>query len=120
MAHFAELDENNIVLRVIVVSDNDCLNENGNESEFVGAKFCSHLLGGRWIQTSYNNNIRQRFAGPGFYYDEEKNVFIGLQPFPSWVLDENNEWVAPIPRPEGYYYWDEEQQSWVQTPPNYS
>lgn len=112
MAHFAELDETNTVKRVIVVSNDDCLDENGIESEEVGAAFCAKLLGGRWIQTSYNNNMRQRFAGVGCKYDPDKDVFIGVQPFPSWVLDESNEWVAPKPRPSDSHWWNEEIQDW--------
>ena len=67
MAHFAELDENNIVKRVIVVNNSDCCNENGEEKEEIGIAFCERLFGGgRWVQTSYNNNFRNRFAGKGF------------------------------------------------------
>lgn len=115
MAHFAELHTNNVVLRVIVVSDDDCKDANGNESEAVGAAFCERLLGGRWIQTSYNNNIRKRYAGIGFTYDANADVFVAPQPFPSWSLDENHDWQPPKPRPEDQkaYTWDENSLSWV-------
>jgi hypothetical protein len=76
MAHFAEIDENNIVLRVIVVGDEDCHDQDGNENEAIGAKFCHDLLGGRWIQTSYNNRIRGKYAGIGDTYDATKDEFI--------------------------------------------
>ena len=66
MAHFAQLDYNNIVVQVIVVNNDDCKDSAGNESEEVGAEFCQKLLGGRWIQTSYNHNIRKNFAGIGY------------------------------------------------------
>ena len=76
MAHFAELDENNNVLRVIVVSNDDCLDQTQNENEAIGALFCHKLLGGKWIQTSYNSNIRGKYAGIGDYYNEETDTFI--------------------------------------------
>ena len=115
MAHFAELDANNTVLRVIVVSNDDCKDANGNESEAVGAAFCQRLLGGRWIQTSYNNNIRKRYAGIGFTYNADADVFIDPQPFPSWTLDENHDWQPPVPRPEtdDPYFWSEDDMAWV-------
>lgn len=75
MAHFAELDENNVVLRVIVVNDEDCLDQFGNESEIVGTTFCHKLLGGRWIQTSYTNKIRNKYASTGDIYDPVKDIF---------------------------------------------
>jgi len=80
MAHFAELNENNIVTRVIVVSNDDCLDQYGNENEAIGALFCHNLLGGRWIQTSYNANFRGIYAGMGDYYDEELDIFIAPAP----------------------------------------
>lgn len=114
MAHFAELGEDNVVLRVIVVHDNECKDENGNESEIVGAQFCRSLFGGTWKQTSYNGNFRKRFAGIGFTYDSSKNVFIEPKPFESWILnEETTEWEAPVPYPaEGDYFWNEESKSW--------
>lgn len=75
MAHFAEIDENNIVLRVIVVSNEDCGNLEFPESEPIGAAFCTDLLGGVWKQTSYNNNFRGWFAGIGMVYDQELDEF---------------------------------------------
>ena len=115
MAHFAELDENNNVLRVIVVGDQDTADDQGNEVEAIGIEFCQNLLGGNWIQTSYNDNIRKQYAGIGFSYDSDADVFIGLQPFPSWSLDDNYDWQAPTPRPDGFNWdWDEDSQTWVE------
>jgi hypothetical protein len=108
MAHFAELDENNIVTRVLVVS---------NDLEHRGADFLANDLGlgGNWIQTSYNNNIRKQYAGIGFSYDPVADVFITPQPYTSWSLDENYDWQAPTPRPKGMdWYWDEATLSWVE------
>lgn len=76
MAHFAELNDENEVLRVIVVNNEDCLNDEGQECEATGIAFCQNLLGGRWIQTSYNGNFRGRFAGIGMVYDEIADEFV--------------------------------------------
>ena len=76
MAHFAQLDENNVVLQVIVVHNNDCLNDDGNESESVGIAFCQSLFPGtRWRQTSYNGNMRGVYAGIGYTYNPTLDVF---------------------------------------------
>jgi len=117
MAHFAELDENNIVTRVLVIGNEDCQDSEGNEDETVGIAFCRSLFGEdtNWKQTSYNSNFRNTFAGIDYTYDETNDVFYKPQPFPSWSLDENFDWVAPAPhsvRPlntdEVYYWWDED------------
>jgi hypothetical protein len=76
MAHFAEIDSNSIVLRVIVVNNSDILDANGNESEEIGKQFCSNLLGGNWVQTSYNGNFRGIYAGTGHTYDIDNDVFV--------------------------------------------
>ena len=115
MAHFAELDDTNTVLRVIVVSDADTLDENGNESEAVGAAFCNKLFGGRWVQTSYNNSIRARFAEIGGAYNEALDAFISPKPYDSWVFEEpTRDWVPPTPKPDDgrKYIWDEATVSW--------
>lgn len=106
MAHWAELDDNNIVLRVLVGDNND---PNGDE----GYQWLLDNLGGRWIQTSYNGKIRKQYAGIGFYYDEIADVFIAPQPFPSWILNKNHDWQAPKAKPEGDAYWDESKGDWV-------
>ena len=115
MAHFAELDENNIVTRVIVVHNNELVDTSGNESEAKGVEFCSTLFGHtNWVQTSYNNNMRKQFAGIGYTYDSDSNVFVAPQPYPSWSLDDNSDWQPPTPMPEddNMYSWNEETQSW--------
>ena len=83
MAHFAELDENNIVTRVIVVHNNELINENGMESEQKGIDFCIAHYGGTWIQTSYNGNFRGKYASGGYIYDPVKDEFIAPE-----VIDE--------------------------------
>ena len=117
MAHFAQLDENNVVLQVIVVNNNDCLDENGNESEAVGVNFCQNLLGGTWKQTSYNGNMRFNYAGIGYQYDAIRNAFIPSKPYPSWVLNETTcQWSAPTPMPTDgkSYSWNEDQLAWLE------
>lgn len=113
MAHFAELGIDNVVLRVIVVNNAELLNENGVEEEERGIAFCRNLLGGTWIQTSYNNSFRKRFAGKGYTYSSTDDVFIPPKPFNSWTLNNDFEWEPPTPRPEtGFYRWNESSQSW--------
>jgi hypothetical protein len=109
MGHFAEIDSTNTVLRVIVVAD---------EHEANGAEWCNNLLGGTWVQTSYNNRIRKQYAGIGFTYDAVADVFITPKPFASWSLDENYDWQAPIDYPADgkKYLWDEANQVWVESP----
>lgn len=117
MAHFAELDENNVVLRVIVVANDDTADANGNEVESIGAAFCQKLLGGNWVQTSYNGKIRKHYAGIGYTYDVARDAFVPPQPYPSWVLNTNTaQWESPVPYPNDgkAYYWDEAMQLWVQ------
>ena len=114
MAHFAEI-VNGIVARVIVVSNADTAS-NGVEDGAIGAAFCHNLLGGEWMQTSYNNNIRYNYAGIGYTYDAVRDAFIAPQPYPSWVLDEATcRWTAPVPMPSegGPWAWDEDTESWV-------
>jgi len=114
MAHFAKL-ENNIVTNVIVVSNQDILDENGQESEQKGIDFCSNLLGGTWKQTSYNAKIRKNYAGIGYIYNETLDAFIPPQPFASWILDETKaQWKAPVDMPtdDKMYSWDEATTSW--------
>ena len=108
MAHFAEINSDNIVQRVIVVPD---------EHEANGAEWCNNLLGGIWIQTSYNGNIRKQYAGIGYTYDEANDVFICPQPYGSWTLDDNFDWQPPTPMPvvEGKKYaWFEPNRVWIE------
>ena len=115
MAHFAELDENNVVLRVIVVDNKDTSDVNGVEKEYIGAAFCERILGGRWVQTSYSNSFRKRFAAIGYIYNAEIDAFIPPQPYPSWILNPTTaSWEAPVPKPEeGSWAWEESSLSWV-------
>jgi len=115
MAHFAQLD-GNTVIQVIVVANEDTADEDGNEVESIGIQFCENLLGGTWIQTSYNDNMRKQYAGIGYTYDPDADVFIDPQPFPSWSLDENHDWQPPTPYPDdgNSYVWDEASTSWKQ------
>lgn len=120
MAHFAELDSENKVLRVIAVNNAELLDANGIESEDKGRAFCASLFGGNWIQTSYNAKFRKRYAGIGHTYDPQRDAFIPPKPFPSWVLNEDTcLWDAPVPYPtDGKpYTWDEAAQSWVEFVP---
>ena len=120
MAHFAQLDENNVVTQVIVVSNEDTSDSNGVEDELIGIAFCKKLLGAntRWKQTSYNNNMRVRYAGIGYSYNEALDAFIPPKPFNSWVLNNDTaNWESPLgPPPElaqeeidarSFYSWDE-------------
>lgn len=120
MAHFAELDGNNVVTRVIVVDNKDTSDENGNEVEAIGIAFCQNLLGGNWVQTSYNNNFRAHYAGIGYTYDTALDAFIPPKPYPSWVLNSQTcNWDAPVPNPNDgkAYDWDETTTSWVEAKP---
>ena len=114
MAHFAQLNDQNIVMQVIVVANEELL-ENGVESEDKGIAFCQSLLGGQWIQTSYNGNIRKNYAGIGYTYDSGIDAFIPPKPFPSWVLNQTTaQWEAPVAMPTDgkRYSWNEQTQQW--------
>ena len=107
MAQWAEINQNNEVLRVVVTDNND---PNGDE----GYQWLIENLGGTWVQTSYNRSIRKNYAGIGFTYDPNLDAFIPPKPFNSWLLVEQTcQWQAPVPRPEGNYLWDEDSGSWL-------
>jgi hypothetical protein len=115
VAHFAELDNNSVVLRVIVVSNADTSTPDGTEIESIGVAFCQRLFGGNWRQTSYNGNFRKRYAGIGYTYNSQLDAFIPPKPYPSWVLNETTaDWEAPVPYPTDgkVYFWDEGTLSW--------
>jgi len=117
MAHFAELGENNVVLRVIVVDNKDTSDANGVEVEAIGAEFCRNLLGGTWKQTSYNANFRKNYAGIGYTYDSGRDAFVPPKPFASWTLDEDTaRWQAPVAYPTDgkIYTWDEDTVNWIE------
>ena len=122
MAHFAKI-ENNVVVQVLVVDNKDIQDENGDEQESLGQLFLNELLSeATWVQTSYNHNFRKQYAGIGYTYDSVKEKFIKSQPYPSWSLDDNDDWQAPVPYPDDadinggdkVYDWDEETTSWVE------
>ena len=103
MSHWAELDENNVVIRVLV-GDNNEADE--------GYQWLIDNLGGTWVQTSYNNRIRGTYAGISYSYNADEDIFIAPQPYPSWIRV-GSFWEAPIPMPtDGMYSWNEEDQSW--------
>jgi hypothetical protein len=118
MAHFAKLDDNNVVVSVHVVN-NDVITIDGNESEQAGIDFLTNLHGhSKWKQTSYNGNIRKRYAGIGYSYDEALDAFITPKPFPSWSFNQITcDWDAPVAKPSDSktYAWDEVSQSWIET-----
>lgn len=107
MAHYAFLDENNIVTEVIVGKD---------ETEGDWETYYGTIRNQRCIRTSYNGNIRKNYAGVGYSYDDTRDAFIPPQPYPSWTLNEKTcLWDAPIPMPDnGLYKWDETNQQWVE------
>ena len=126
MAHFAELNGNNVVLRVIVVANKDTTNANGEEAENIGIAFCRSLFGvnTNWKQTSYNVNFRKNYAGIGFTYNADIDAFVPPKPYASWVLNnETAQWEAPVPMPADagtgeppkMYSWDEATTSWKET-----
>ena len=122
MAHFAEIDSDNKVLRVVVACNDDVNANGGDQSESAAEHFKTvaplSILGVKWVQTSYNSNFRNTFAGIGSTYDEANDVFISPQPYPSWTLN-NFKWEPPVPKPEDdidnpvIYVWDEDNQQWV-------
>ena len=125
MAHFAEIDSNNRVLRVVVIDNLDVDSHGGDQSE----EAASHVnnivplsdIGVKWVQTSYNNNFRKKYAGVNDIYDPVKDKFITPQPHPSWTLNSDADWEAPVPYPSNNLYnglpvreiiWDEDAQKW--------
>ena len=121
MAHYAELDSNNVVKQVIVVSNADTSTAQGEEKESIGIAFCERLLGGTWVKTSYNATIRKNYAGIGYTYDKDRDAFIPPKPYASWVLDETTcRWNAPVAMPSDagqgdppkMYTWNENTTSW--------
>ncbi len=128
MAHFAELNKDNKVLRVVVACNQDIANNGGEQSEQAAEHFktvCPFSEEGvKWVQTSYNNNFRKKYAGIGDTFDIVKNKFIANQPFASWLLDANDDWQAPVVYPTITTYgdsvrfvisWDEAGQRWIGT-----
>ena len=102
MAYYAQI-VNDIVTTVVVV--NDDIHD--------GDQFCTDLFGGQWKQT-YIDTASKNYAAVGYTYNAVNQNFIAPQPYPSWTLDSNDIWKPPVPQPDGNYYWNEEQQTWVQ------
>lgn len=121
MSHFAQLDENNSVLSVIVINNNDVGEPNFSfpETEIIGQHFINNVLklSGTWKQTSYNGSFRKNYAGMGYVYDNIRDAFIPPKPFASWILNEETcLWESPVPYPNDgkMYQWDESQLSWIE------
>jgi len=116
MAHFAKLNDKNIVIAVHVVNNQVILKSDGTESELKGKQFLNSILGqAKWVQTSYNGTFRKNFAGIGFTYDSDRDAFIAAKPFNSWILNEDTcRWESPIPYPSDgkLYTWNEEALNW--------
>ena len=126
MAHYAELDINNKVIRVLTACNQDIATHGGELSEEAANYFGTYTPfsknGVKWVQTSYNNNFRKQYAGIGYTFDSTKNKFISPQPFASWSLDSNDDWQAPVTYPTVTTYgdnvkyfisWDEAGQRWT-------
>lgn len=115
MAHFAKLDSNNIVTEILVVNNDVILKADNTESELKGKQFLNGTFGqAKWVQTSYNGNFRKQYAGIGYTYDSDNDVFIAPKPFDSWTLDSNYDWQPPTPYPTDgeVYIWNEDDQTW--------
>ena len=126
MAHYAELDKNNVVIRVLTACNQDIADNGGELSEQAANYFGTYTPflkeGVKWVQTSYHGNFRKQYAARGYTYDSVKDKFIAPQPFPSWVLDSNDDWEAPVAYPtvktyeDGIIYsisWDEDNKKWI-------
>lgn len=122
MAHFAKIDENNLVTQVVVVDNKDTSDAAGVEKEHIGAAHLEKILGGTWKQTSYNGNLRKNYAGIGYTFDAGRDAFIPPKPFASWLLNETTcLWEAPVAMPTDagtgdppkMYSWDEATTNWV-------
>jgi len=125
MAHFAELNNSNEVLQVVVISNED-VNDHGGDLSVEAENFVKTIVpfnptGVAWKQTSYNNSFRKQYAGIGYSYDSSKDKFILPQPYPSWSLDSNDDWQAPVAVPSQteinslkiYLSWDEPNLRWL-------
>jgi hypothetical protein len=126
MAHYAELDINNKVIRVLTACNQNIATHGGELSEEAANYFGTYTPfsenGVKWVQTSYNNNFRKQYAGIGYTFDSTKNKFISPQPFTSWLLDSNDDWQAPVAYPTVTTYgdnvrffisWDESNLRWL-------
>ena len=121
MAHFAELNTDSVVVRVLVVKDSDTADEYGNEVEQIGIDFCTSYFGGNWKQTSFNNRIRKHFAGINYTYYSSLDAFVPPKPHNSWLLNEETcTWYPPVETPHDpnnkrTWEWDEVTTTWIET-----
>ena len=116
MAHYAWINSDNVVVNVTVGVDETVTQQGVGGSTETWEQFYTQAINQEGVyvkRTSYNNNIRKQYAGIGYTYDAAADVFIAPQPFPSWILDDNNDWQPPTPKPEGNYYWNETELEWV-------
>ena len=115
MAHYAWLDENNIVVNVTVGVNETVIQKGIGGSTEAWESFYSNATGYNIKRTSYNGNYRKNYAGIGYTFDSERDAFIPPKPYPSWILNEDTcLWDSPVPRPEGLWGWDENSLSWVE------
>ena len=127
MAHYAFMDSNNIVVKVITgVDETETQDDNGTQVGGSSEAWETFYASQSWHEgltckrTSYNNSIRKQYAGVGCTYDAVNDVFVAPKPFPSWSLDSNHDWQAPVARPaEGIWIWNEETQAWDEQILNY-
>ena len=116
MAHYAWINSDNIVTNVTVGVDETITQQGVGGSTEAWEQFYTQAVNQEGVyikRTSYNNNIRKHYAGIGYTYDADADVFVAPQPFPSWTLDSNHDWQPPTPKPEGNYYWNEAELAWV-------
>tara|TARA_R100000322_G_C5435398_1_gene189584 strand:+ start:500 stop:877 length:378 start_codon:yes stop_codon:yes gene_type:complete len=125
MAHFAELDSSNKVLRVVVGCDTDVAENGGPQSEQAAKHFETvvplSLNGVKWVETSYDGSFRRQYASIDGFYDSDQDVFIDQKPYPSWTLNSDKIWKAPVDRPAEFSSlstWDEENQTWIDYDPS--
>ena len=116
MAHYAWINADNVVVNVTVGVDETITQQGVGGSTEAWEQFYTQAINqdGVYVKrTSYNGNIRKQYAGIGYTYDANADVFIAPQPYLSWTLDSNYDWQPPTPKPDGNYYWDEETLQWV-------
>ena len=122
MAHFAQIDQNNKVIRVVVVNNSEIIDpQTGEESELLGVRFFQNMFGNhtRWVQCSYNYNIRKNFPSEGYIFDSELDMFYAPKPYKAWVLNtDTGIWEAPFPAPDNgvAHMWDNATDSWIEDP----
>ena len=116
MAHYAWINPDNVVVSVTVGVDETVTQQGIGGSTEAWEQFYTQAVNQEGVyikRTSYNGNIRKQYAGIGYTYDADADVFIAPQPYPSWTLDSNHDWQPPTPKPEGNYYWNETELVWV-------